>query len=180
MLNPNKLLILLILLLSCIIIAMPVKAGTKFIPISGYGTLVKVVDGDTLKLEVNGKVANYRLAAVDTPETYNNIKAKKDIKICKVSKYKMFKLGKTSKEFVKARYYIGDIIEYTQIDVGRYHRPIIWVDGLLPNLIKFGMARVVIFNNVPIKDITLLKTLEQKAISSNIGIWKVMKCWRPK
>ena len=32
-------------------------------------TLVKVVDGDTVKLNYKGKVATFRLLLIDTPET---------------------------------------------------------------------------------------------------------------
>ncbi|HQO62599.1 MAG TPA: hypothetical protein PK528_03210, partial [Syntrophorhabdus sp.] len=41
-------------------------------------TVIKVVDGDTLKIEMNGQEEAVRLIGIDTPESRINKKAKKD------------------------------------------------------------------------------------------------------
>ncbi len=43
-------------------------------------TVIRVVDGDTLKVRYWGKEENIRLIGIDTPESRANKKAKKDAK----------------------------------------------------------------------------------------------------
>jgi len=73
--NKIKFGILSIVLSLCMLTSITAVAETPPSPITGE--VIKVVDGDTLKLLVGNVIMNYRLAAVDTPETYNNRKAKK-------------------------------------------------------------------------------------------------------
>lgn len=42
--------------------------------------VVKVIDGDTIKVMLDNKEQNIRLARIDCYETYNNSRAKKQIK----------------------------------------------------------------------------------------------------
>ena len=47
------------------------------------GTLVKVVDGDTLHFKTNNKIVKCRIQYIDTPESSDNAKNERDIKNCK-------------------------------------------------------------------------------------------------
>jgi len=146
----------------------------------GYviGTIVKVVDGDTLKIKTGTTVTNYRLALVDTPETYNNVKAKKDIKLCKIPKAEMFALGKLAKDYVKTQYSPGDTIRFKVLGTGRYHRPIIWVNRLIYNLIALGYGKVVDFHNVERGRVEMGRILETTAKRNQKGIWvRLEQCW---
>jgi len=174
----NKLLAMFILAGSIMGSCSPVMARPLVIPITQVGTLIKVVDGDTIKLKVGSTIRNYRLAAIDTPETYNNKKAKKDILTCGVSKEHMFALGKFAKAYVGSMYRLGSVIRFTKLGVGVYNRPIIWIDGYQTSLVKAGLARVVIYNNVDESKIANLRKLESLAKSQNLGIWKTLLCWR--
>jgi len=142
------------------------------------GTIVKVVDGDTLKIKTGNTVTNYRLALVDTPETYNNVKAKKDIKLCKIPKAEMFALGKLAKDYVKTLYSPGDTIRFKVIGTGRYHRPIIWVNRLIYALIAKGYGKVVDFHNVDSGRLEMGRILETTAKRNQRGIWVSLgQCW---
>jgi len=143
------------------------------------GELIKVVDGDTLKLAVAGVTKNYRLAGVDTPEVYNNSKAKKDITACGIDKELMFELGKLGTNYVKSVYTPGDEVSFEIIDTGYYNRPIILVEPLISGLVINGYARVVDYNNIDDMRMSSLKELESFAIGSNLGIWKYLDCWKP-
>jgi len=161
-----------VVLMVCVNAAIATPIG----PMSG--TIVKVVDGDTLKIKTGNTVTNYRLALVDTPETYNNVKAKKDIKLCKIPKAEMFALGKLAKDYVKTVYSPGDTIHFKVIGTGRYHRPIIWVNRLIYNLIAKGYGKVVDFHNVDKSKIALGRILETAAKRNHKGIWvSLARCW---
>jgi len=142
------------------------------------GIVVKIVDGDTIKIKHEGKIHNYRLAGIDTPETYNNRKAKKDIQACGIPKEQMFMLGNAAKEKVAYTYKLGDVIYYDVIDIGVYGRPIIWINGLNVELVEKGYARVVDYRNLSSTRMGALKEAEFKAKSLNLGIWKLLICWR--
>jgi len=151
-------------------------AETPLLPITGE--VIKVVDGDTLKLLVGDGITNYRLAAVDTPETYNNRKAKKDIAKCGISNEAMFEQGLAAKHFVEEMYPVGSHITFTIIGTGYYGRPIIWSRLLLTTLVRHGHARVLDYNNVEPAKLDMLRELEKKAISNGVGMWNTLECWR--
>jgi len=174
--NKIKFGILSIMLSLCMLSSIAAVAETPLSPITGK--VIKVVDGDTLKLLVGDVITNYRLAGVDTPETYNNRKAKKDIVKCGVSKKEMFEQGHAAKHFVEEMYPVGSRITFTIIDTGYYGRPIIWSRLLLTNLVRHGYARVLDYNNVKPAKLEMLRELEKKAISNSVGMWNTLECWR--
>jgi len=147
--------------------------------IADTATVVKVVDGDTIKVRLdNGKKVNLRLAGIDTPETYNNSKAKKDLVRCNLTKKVMFGYGKQAKMFLKGIIYPGSTLYYTVLDTGYYGRPVVYIPGVNRMLVKSGNARVVNYYNLDKATYSKLKNAEQYAMDNNLGIWKVFKCWR--
>jgi len=67
------------------------------------GTLIKVVDGDTLNFKTNGKTVKCRIEFIDTPESSNNRKNKKDAKNCKgISNKDLVGAGKSATRYAKS------------------------------------------------------------------------------
>lgn len=138
------------------------------------GTIIKVVDGDTIKIRVANKVSSYRLADIDTPESYLSKKALKDIKKCKVLSYIMMHVGLLSKEYVESIYKPGDSVEFTIYNKGYYGRYIIVIDDLNKKLVKYGYAKVYPkVTNKKLHDELII--LEKEAVSKRIGIWRYLK-----
>lgn len=54
-----------------------------FLLIADTGILTKVVDGDTLYFKTNSKKVKCRIEYIDTPESMNNKKNKRDISNCR-------------------------------------------------------------------------------------------------
>jgi len=75
-----------------------------------------VIDGDTIKVLINGKKESVRLIGIDTPESRKNKRAKKQAKQMRTSIYQVIKLGKLSKNFVKSIVKKGDTI-YLELDI---------------------------------------------------------------
>ena len=63
--------------------------------------MIRVVDGDTLKIDFHGIELTTRLIGVDTPESRRNKKAKKDAKRSDQDLVTINALGKKTKEYVK-------------------------------------------------------------------------------
>ena len=60
------------------------------------GVLTKITDGDTLNFKTNGQVVKCRIEYIDTPESSNNNKLKKDISKCNISNKDMKSAGKSA------------------------------------------------------------------------------------
>ncbi|MDX9743881.1 MAG: thermonuclease family protein [Arcobacteraceae bacterium] len=68
-----------------------------FMLFADAGTLVKVVDGDTLHFKTNNKIVKCRIQYIDTPESSDNAKNERDIANCKgVSTKDMASAGKSA------------------------------------------------------------------------------------
>lgn len=64
---------------------------------SDIGTLIKVVDGDTLYFKTNNKKVKCRIEYIDTPESKDNKKNKRDISNCSgISSKDMTSAGKSA------------------------------------------------------------------------------------
>ncbi|WP_391119178.1 thermonuclease family protein [Psychrobacillus sp. L3] len=126
--------------------------------------VTRVVDGDTIKVKVNGKEETVRLILVDTPET-------------KHPKLGVQPFGPEASSFTKNTL-TGEEIELEK-DVSerdRYGRLLryVWIDGKLFNetLIEKGLARVAVFQP-DVKYIDQFRELQQKAQKQRIGIWSI-------
>ena len=91
--------------------------------------VVRVVDGDTLKVELNGRIENVRLIGIDTPESKVNKKAKKYATRSSQDIKTIVSLGKAAVSFIKSIIKPGDLVDIEQ-DVqsrDRYGRPLVYI-----------------------------------------------------
>ena len=100
--------------------------------------VLRVVDGDTIIVELDGKRYSVRYIGIDTPETHHPSDG---------ADYWGFEASEANKTFVKE----GDTVtlqrDLSETDIyGRLLR-YIWVDGVLLNaeLVRMGMARVLFY-----------------------------------
>ena len=124
----------------------------------------RIVDGDTVELEKNGKTYKVRLIGVNTPESVHLDKAKNT------------KEGKIASEFTKNKLTGKTVdIEFDVSPTDKYGRYLayLYVDGYSYNemLLEEGMAEVMMYApNVKYKE--LYKQIEKRAKDKKIGIWK--------
>ncbi len=93
-------------------------------------TVVRVVDGDTLKVRYWGKDESIRLIGIDTPESRVNKKTKKDAKRSGQDIKTIIAMGKRATEYVESLVKPGDLItiEFDAQERDRYGRLLGYVD----------------------------------------------------
>lgn len=99
-------------------------------------TLIEVTDGDTLKVEVEGREEKVRLLLIDTPETVHPDKEEQPF-------------GKDASNFVKKQVAKGKIeLELDVSERDKYGRLLayVWINDKMLNeqLLEYGLARVAI------------------------------------
>ncbi len=139
--------------------------------------VLKVIDGDTLLVLVNGRKERVRLIGIDTPESSFNRKARRDVQRFKVAPEDMIEAGRRAKEFVKTLLKPGTKVKL-ELDVqvrDKYGRLLAYVylpDGRMLNLllVERGLARVYTFPpNVKYTEKFL--QAQEKARERGIGFW---------
>ncbi len=127
-------------------------------------TLVDTIDGDTIKVYLQGKIETIRYLLIDTPESKNP-------KMC-VQPYAL-EAARRNDELVKS----GTLtIEFEQGNSkDSYGRLLayIYVDGqsVQETLLKEGYARVGYIMNPPYKYLSLYNSDESSAKKSHLNIW---------
>lgn len=128
--------------------------------------IVKVVDGDTIKVELNNKIETVRLLLIDTPESVKpNTPAQP--------------FGKEASDFMKKT-----LIKDTVVDIERgnpdrdkYGRLLayVWLDGenINKKLISEGYARIAYVNPPNTKYLNEFRKEEQKARNKKLRIWSI-------
>lgn len=112
------------LLNKCLILGFFITlAGVKLYGLD-TAMVIRVIDGDTLKVECKGEKVSLRLIGIDTPESKANNKAYKDAYKSKRDIDTITALGKRSTGFIKGLVKKGDIIniEYDVEKRDRYKR----------------------------------------------------------
>jgi micrococcal nuclease len=141
-------------------------------------TIVKIIDGDTYKINYNGKTESVRLIGIDTPESRANQKAKRDAKKSGESLKQITALGKQATQYVKSIINPGDEVKI-ELDVqerDKYGRILGYVylkNGTLLNekIIRDGYAQVMtVPPNVKYQEKFL--AAQQEARNNNRGLWK--------
>lgn len=126
--------------------------------------VVKVVDGDTIKLLIDGEKKNVRLIGIDTPESVHP------------DSDKNVPEGKTASDHTKEL--VGDsqlYIEYGTEPADRYGRPLCYVylpDGTMLNekILSDGYAKVLIVGkNKEYKD--RFNEIQEEAKAEGRGLW---------
>ncbi len=140
-------------------------------------TVVRVVDGDTLKVRYWGKEESIRLIGIDTPESRVNKKAKRDAKRSGQDIKTITSMGKRATEYVESLVKPGDLItiEFDAQQRDRYSRLLGYVylsNGKMLNeeIVKAGYANVMtIPPNVKYQD-RFLKAYKE-ARENKRGLW---------
>lgn len=109
--------------------------------------ILYVVDGDTIKVRFHGKEENVRLLGIDTPESKNNAKARKDADKSGEDVYKIIRRGQLAFCHLVLTLKDADAVEleFDGKRRGKYGRLLayVWHNGQLLNLelVKSGHAK---------------------------------------
>ena len=114
-----------------------------------FATVIRVIDGDTLKINYQDKEQSIRLIGIDTPESKANKKANKDAMRSGQDIATITAMGKQATAFVKKLVKAGDTVtlEFDVQKYDKYNRLLGYVylpDGRMLNeeIIKNGYASV--------------------------------------
>jgi endonuclease YncB( thermonuclease family) len=136
-----------------------------------YYSVVSVVDGDTIKVNINGTTETLRLIGIDTPETVDPRKPVQCFGKEASNKAKELLTGK--KVRLEA--------DSTQGDVDKYNRLLRYAfleDGTFFNkeMIAQGFAHEYTYQSNPYKYQADFKEAEQQAREQNKGLWNTSTC----
>ncbi|MBM7573356.1 S-layer homology domain-containing protein [Aquibacillus albus] len=129
-------------------------------------TVNRVVDGDTIEVDLNGEIETVRLLLVDTPETVHPTLPEQPY-------------GPKASEYAKSTLPEGKEvrIEYDGPETDNYDRLLgyVWVDGEMFNklLLEKGLARYAYVLEPPYTYQDELEAAEEKAKNEEIGIWSL-------
>jgi len=156
-------------LLICIILSFVlITAGCSTNSTSADDTnakVVKVVDGDTLDVEFNGKTERIRLLLVDTPETVHPSKPVEPF-------------GPEASKFAKETLSNQRVkLEFDVSERDKYGRLLayVWIDGKMFNelLLEKGLARVAYVYPPNVKYVDPFRAIQSKAQKEELGIWSI-------
>ena len=141
-------------------------------------TVIRIVDGDTLKVFYLGSEESIRLIGIDTPESRINKKTKRDAKRGEQDIETIIAMGKRATAYVESLVKPGDLIaiEFDVQQRDRYGRLLGYVylsNGNMLNeeIVKAGYANVM---TIPpdIKHKDMFLNAYQVARESKRGLWK--------
>jgi len=139
--------------------------------------VLNVVDGDTLKIEHQGRIENLRLIGIDTPESRVNKKAQKDAARKQEDLKKMILLGREATRYVKLLVKPGDPIrvEFDRQIRDKYGRLLGYVyltDGKMLNeeIVKAGYASLLTYPPNVKYEHKFLRAYRE-ARENNRGLW---------
>lgn len=128
-------------------------------------TVVDVVDGDTLKININGKIETVRLLSIDTPETKDPRKPVQCFGQEASDKLKELTLGKSVTLH-------NDSFQGDRDQFGRLLRYIYLTDGTFVNaqLVRSGYAFA--YTKIKSDQMDYMQDLEQEAKDNHLGLWE--------
>lgn len=126
--------------------------------------VVRVVDGDTIVVDLNEKQEKVRFLLIDTPESVHRDASKNT------------EFGKIASDFTKNLLENQKVsLEFDVAERDRYGRLLayVYLDDEMINetLLKEGMAKVTVFQP-NVKYVDRFRELEKEARDNKIGIWK--------
>jgi len=130
--------------------------------------VARIVDGDTIKVNIRGKIESIRLLAIDTPETVDPRKPVQCFGKEATNKMKSFVTGK----------YVKLTDDKTQGNRDKYNRLLRYVyldNGTFVNaeMVKQGYASS--YKQYPTKYLNDFNNLEKQARENNLGLWSSCK-----
>lgn len=133
---------------------------------SQTATIVRDVDGDTIKVDVGGKQTSVRLIGIDTPETH-----KPGVKVECGGREASANMARLARAGAKARL----TYDPTQDRVDRYGRLLAYVSvdgrGLQLAQLRAGLARVYVYGGKPFTRVASFRRAEHAAERAHRGVW---------
>ncbi len=132
-----------------------------------FHKVVDIVDGDTIKVEINGEIKTIRLIGIDTPETVDPRKEVQCFGVEASNKTKEI----LSNKFVRLE---ADSTQENEDRYGRLLRYVFLQNGINFNLqlIQEGYAHEYTYK-VPYKYQKEFKSTEENARKNQVGLWGV-------
>ncbi len=130
----------------------------------GFYKVTDVIDGDTIRVNINGKIEKIRLLGIDTPET---VDPRKEVQCFGLE------ASKKLKELISGKN-VGLEVDSTQPDRDKYQRLLRWVyleDGADINLLMVQEGYAFSYKKYPTQKLDKLNLLEQQARAGNKGLW---------
>ena len=146
----------------------PVQAATEVVR-RNVGNVVKVTDGDTLKVRIRGiGVRDIRIIGIDTPEVYGG--AECGGRRASQRMHELAPVGST----------VTLISDPSQADRDRYGRLLRYVERRGRDVgraqVNLGQATVYVYDHTPFRRTAGYKRVERSAKGSRRGSWNT--CWR--
>jgi micrococcal nuclease len=138
--------------------------GKEFVPPRVPVTLVETIDGDTIKVRVNGKIETVRYLLVDTPESKNpKMCVQNYAKEAFLRNSELVKSGKLTLELEKGnrRDSYGRVLAYVYVNG----------ESVQGTLLKEGYARLAYIMDPPYKYLGKFREEERLAKTGKINIW---------
>jgi len=153
------------------------SANSQNINLLDTATVIRIVDGDTLKINYKGKEESIRLIGIDTPESKPNKKAMRDAERSKDDIKTIIAMGKQATAFTKILVQPGNIvrIEFDVQSRDKYKRLLgyIWLSNgkmLNEEIVKAGYANLMTYPpNVKYQERFLRAYREAR--ENNRGLW---------
>lgn len=130
----------------------------------GFVKVVDTVDGDTIKVYLDGKEETVRLLGVDTPETKDPRKGVQCFGREASAYTKEVLMGKAVK-------LIPDPMETDRDNYGRLLRYVALEDGTIFNELLVARGIAFAYERFPTERLERLKEMERQARELNIGLW---------
>jgi len=146
-------------------------------------TILRIIDGDTFLVLLNGKRERIRLLGIDTPEKYWSRKLKKQARRCGVREGRISALGIRATRYAKGLIHKGDKIYLEARGRDRYKRLLVFVylkDGTCYNekIVADGYACVYKYRGRKSRQLSWeeflnLTRLLNEAKAHKRGLWKI-------
>ena len=162
----NKIFLLLLIVSIAVLIGYFLPHKSSYIKeVPALYRVVKVIDGDTIKVDVGGEIETVRLIGIDTPEIANPYNPREDYFGPEAAQY--------AKQLMERQlvYLIPDPMESNRDKYDRLLRYVFLEDGTLINakLIKEGFAFNYIYE--PFQFMKQFDYLEKQAKENRLGLW---------
>ncbi len=140
--------------------------------------VIRVIDGDTIKVNLQGQTESVRLIGIDTPECRANQKAERDSERSGQDLAAIVSQGKEATAFTRSKVKKGDTVRL-ETDVrkrDRYQRILAYVwlaDGTMLNeaIVRAGYAQAVTYPP-NVKYQTIFQETAHEAREQGRGLWR--------
>lgn len=143
---------------------------------SDVGVLTKIVDGDTLYFKTNNKIVKCRIEYIDTPESRDNKKNKRDISNCRgITAKDMTSAGKSATRAAKRLLTLKKQYSYSVNGKDKYGRSICVVkldDTTFNEQMVLNGYAVPYRQYMNLAELKYYNMLLEKAESEKVGLWR--------